>query len=120
MPSEHTYDGEHRALELHLVNKNTIGDYIDVTVISISFELSFFDNSFNNHLFSLIKFPENMDVKDARSHHFELDFLDILDSAITTNPYAYSYKGSITTPKCNEYVSWLVMRNPLLISESQL
>ena len=43
------------------------------------------------------------------------DFLDeIEDSA-----YFY-YKGSLTTPECNEVVSWIVMEEPIFISSTQL
>ena len=32
----------------------------------------------------------------------------------------FSYQGSLTTPGCNEAVSWIIMDQPVLIAESQV
>jgi carbonic anhydrase len=32
----------------------------------------------------------------------------------------YRYSGSLTTPKCNQIVTWTVFDNPLVISEQQV
>jgi carbonic anhydrase len=31
----------------------------------------------------------------------------------------FHYKGSLTTPDCNQIVNWIVMKNPLIISTNQ-
>ena len=47
------------------------------------------------------------------------DFIDLVD--IDNNgPAYYYYKGSLTTPGCNEVVSWIVMENTISISEYQV
>ena len=47
------------------------------------------------------------------------DFIDLLD--IDNNgPAYYYYKGSLTTPGCNEVVNWIVMENTISISEYQV
>ena len=47
------------------------------------------------------------------------DFIDLLD--IDNNgPAYYYYKGSLTTPGCNEVVNWIVMENTIAISEYQV
>jgi len=43
------------------------------------------------------------------------DFLDQIEGS-----YYYSYKGSLTTPGCNEVVSWIVMDQPIFIAKSQI
>jgi len=35
-------------------------------------------------------------------------------------PEFYHYKGSLTTPPCNEIVSWFVYKHPLEISSSSI
>ena len=32
----------------------------------------------------------------------------------------YRYPGSLTTPMCNEVVTWIVMKNPIELSEEQI
>jgi Eukaryotic-type carbonic anhydrase len=34
--------------------------------------------------------------------------------------YCYSYKGSLTTPPCSEIVNWVVMEEPVQVSQGQL
>jgi carbonic anhydrase len=33
---------------------------------------------------------------------------------------SYRFAGSLTTPGCNEGVSWIVMKQPVLLSASQI
>ena len=47
------------------------------------------------------------------------DLIDLVD--IDNNgPAYYYYKGSLTTPECNEVVNWFVMENTISISETQV
>jgi carbonic anhydrase len=47
------------------------------------------------------------------------DFIDLLDMD-NNGPAYYYYKGSLTTPGCNEVVNWIVMENTIAISEYQV
>ena len=43
----------------------------------------------------------------------------IPDLASVNAPY-FTYKGSLTTPPCYESVQWIVLENPISITESQV
>ena len=45
-----------------------------------------------------------------------IDLVDIDNNG----PAYYYYKGSLTTPECNEIVNWFVMENTISISETQV
>ena len=47
------------------------------------------------------------------------DFIDLVDMD-NNGPAYYYYKGSLTTPGCNEVVSWILMENTISISEYQV
>ena len=47
------------------------------------------------------------------------DFIDLVEMD-NNGPAYYYYKGSLTTPGCNEVVSWIVMENTIAISEYQV
>ena len=37
-----------------------------------------------------------------------------------TNHVIYRYRGSLTTPQCNEIVIWTVIDNPIVVSEQKV
>lgn len=43
-----------------------------------------------------------------------LDFSPLLTTS--RKPFVYSYKGSLTTPDCDEQVNWFVFKKPIAIS----
>ena len=47
------------------------------------------------------------------------DFIDLVEMD-NNGPAYYYYKGSLTTPECNEVVNWIVMENTIAISEYQV
>ena len=57
-------------------------------------------------------------VKVSTSIVFK-DFIDLVDMD-NNGPAYYYYKGSLTTPGCNEVVNWIVMENTIAISEYQV
>ena len=41
-------------------------------------------------------------------------------STIKSNRKYYTYQGSLTTPACNEAVTWVVHKKPIIVSEEQV
>ena len=63
-------------------------------------------------------YAEQNAVKVAKS----IVLKDLIDQVDIDNngPAYYYYKGSLTTPTCNEVVNWIVMENTISISEYQV
>ena len=52
-------------------------------------------------IFNKIKIPDSVEsVKDV----FSLDFTEAFNDLLFEDPYAYIYRGSLTTPSCDETV----------------
>jgi len=49
-----------------------------------------------------------------------LDFTPILLDSNSNRVQVYAYKGSLTTPGCNEQVNWYVLKKPASVSEQVL
>ncbi|MFW5886805.1 MAG: carbonic anhydrase family protein [Bacteroidota bacterium] len=105
--SEHTVDGSHYPLEVHLVHKK---DDNDLAVIGILFE-----EGEENEFFSrfLNKFP----LEEGK---YEEDFQIELATLLPASGAYYHYSGSLTTPPCSEIVNWYVMQEPLTASKEQI
>jgi carbonic anhydrase len=105
--SEHTVDGNHFPMEVHLVQKNNDNDY---AVIGIMFK-----EGKENAL--LKKYLDNL---PAKNKSFKTDENFSLKLLLPDNKSYYYYKGSLTTPPCSEIVSWYVLKNPVEASKEQL
>ena len=59
------------------------------------------------------------ELKDDPSKEISanVDIGNIIDAV---GPSYYSYDGSLTTPACNEVVSWYVMEGTIVISQEQV
>jgi len=107
-PSEHTVDGEHYAMEIHLVHSRHDGGLLVVGIMVEEGE----EDPMLNRIWSFM--PENVgDSTESPLTVFEAGVLPP-----TTNYFAYG--GSLTTPPCTEGVRWIVLREPLTASAEQI
>ncbi len=108
-PSEHTVNGKHYAMELHLVHKNKNGR---LAVIGVFFK----EGKFNKELQTLIdNFPSGI-------NHPNLNKAILINAALLLpkDRSFYRYYGSLTTPACTEGVLWNVIESPLEASKEQI
>lgn len=112
-PAEHTINGRRYDAELHVVSYNSIyGSFENaithsdgLAVLGMFFELD--STILTTHkfveLFKKIHLPETSFTTTGKENMFRLN--DI----IGTDPlHVYSYPGSLTTPGCGEFVTWMV------------
>ena len=106
--SEHTIDGKHYDLCMHLVHQSKDGKYL---VIEILFEKGK-ENRFLKPIWAHL--PES-----EEEEHFVNSYADL--RLIGDNIYHYfTLKGSFTTPPCTEGVRWIISENIEPISEEQI
>ncbi len=107
-PSEHLILGKAAEMEAHFVHKNeATGDLVVLAVLMSQGE-------FNLALDSIWQ-------KTLAGHRAKISDLTI--NALQLLPESrqyYRYQGSLTTPPCSEIVTWLVLKQPVSISQSQL
>jgi carbonic anhydrase len=108
-PSEHEVNGRQLPLEIHLVHQ---GDDGQIAVIGVLARTARHPHHALRRLWEHL--PENKGESNNAG--------GLRMNPITLLPMKRSfvtYEGSFTTPPCTEGVLWLVMREPLRISDSQ-
>ena len=108
-PSEHTVNGKHSPMEMHLVHKAAGGKLAVVGVL--------IDEGAHNKAFEPVW--ANLPKQQGEKTHYPavtLEVEDLLPSVRTS----YRYDGSLTTPPCSEGVSWIVMSTPISLSAGQI
>jgi carbonic anhydrase len=109
-PSEHTLNGQHAPMEVHLVHQSEDGA---LAVLGLLVKSTSVDNP---HFEPIVaNLPDSM---GKSYHHPEVSLA--LDKKLPANQQAYHYMGSLTTPPCSEGVHWLVMKEPIALSERQI
>jgi carbonic anhydrase len=101
-PSEHTIDGRHAPLEVHLVHMTSDGEVAVVAVLVQEGESS---NAIQLLAGAHMSDETGETVTIARE---PVDPRELLPS----DRSYYSYVGSFTTPPCTEGVRWFVLRQP--------
>lgn len=105
--SEHAINGEYYPIEVHFVHKYSDDD---LAVVGIMFTPGEEYEVFNKNIDSL------PGVGEAYNPDYLLDLSHLNES----KPSYYYYKGSLTTPPCTEIVNWIVLKDPIEASESQI
>jgi len=130
--SEHTYDGMAFPMELHVVHWNskylkggsadldtilTSVDGLAVTGFMFQLDPADADNAALKPITDALMSINEAD-SFAKLTTFKLD--QLIAPAITPGMTYATYPGGLTTPPCNEVVTWINFKDPLTISKAQL
>ncbi|XP_012283280.1 carbonic anhydrase 2 isoform X2 [Orussus abietinus] len=121
--SEHILNGVRFPMEMHMIHRNKA--YVDIShalehedglvVLGFFFQLQEEDNKKLHSILS--RFP---DVQ-WNNTEVQINTSIALASLIPHNiDIFYMYKGSLTTPPCNEAVAWIIFPTPIPISFKQM
>jgi carbonic anhydrase len=108
-PSEHTLEGRHFPLEMHLVHRDSAGA---LAVVAVLFEQG------EPHA-ALGALEAHFPTEPGRAQHVEgvtVNPSDLLPSSLAS----FRYPGSLTTPPCSEGVAWFVLQQPLQAAAEQI
>ncbi len=109
-PSEHTIDGKHAPMEMHLVHQSDDGS---LAVVGVLFK----EGDVPNENFA--KIIANLPNAKGESKHITDMNLE-LRVHLPSDNYAFHYMGSLTTPPCSEGVQWMVLRDPVALTAGQI
>lgn len=105
VPSEHTIKGKAYPMEMHIVHKSSKGRILEVSV------------------FLQTSADKNMNIREIYVQPIKNGKMTTqtnLAKLIPAGSKYFTYSGSITTPPCTEGVTWIVMENPIPITEKQI
>ena len=109
-PSEHLISGQAADMEAHLVHKNKeTGDLVVLAVLMSQGRI----NQVLDRVWNKIPFGNSQE----EASDLIINASNLLPENI--NQY-YRYQGSLTTPPCSEIVTWLVLKQPVEISQLQI
>ncbi len=107
-PSEHTVDGKHAAIEMHLVHKSKDGQ---LAVVGVLIEKGGSNGAYKDVWANLPEEEGHEKVTKATVNAVKL---------LPAKKTYYTYSGSLTTPPCSENVAWFVMKTPVKLSGDQI
>ncbi len=108
-PSEHTIEGRHYPMEMHLVHQSAAGE---LAVLGALIEQGNHNPAFEPVWANL---PDEV---GEEVHHQQLAVN--VDDLLPVDHNTYRYRGSLTTPPCSEGVSWFVAVEPIELSANQI
>ena len=107
-PSEHALDGKAFDMELHLVHRDSSGNLAVVGLLLQKGEAS-------SEALAPVFDHLPTEKGDPQAAGVKIDAADFLPS----DHLYYTYSGSLTTPPCSQGVRWLLLKEPVTISEAQ-
>ncbi len=117
--SEHTVDGQHYDMEMHLVHANDAfiaGDPSGkLAVLGVFIE----EGDKNKELEDIFKHLPHASHSGA-AEVITAEVTSNYKKLLPDNKSVYSYSGSLTTPGCNEIVSWFVFDEAIEMSAEQI
>jgi carbonic anhydrase len=108
-PSEEKVNGQRFDMVVHLVHKADDGQ---LAVVAVLLERGS-ENAFIQTLWNNMPLEKNLPVAPPAT---TVDLNTLLPAARNY----YTYMGSLTTPPCSEGVLWLVMKQPVQVSQDQI
>lgn len=119
-PSEHTIDGRHTDMEMHIVHQDPSqgGGLKGLAVIGIFFDYvreDNYDTATNMFLDSWVN--SSLNNSEGSFSAVPVNLQGLLDSMDMEE--FWSYDGSLTTPPCTEGVKWTVMKHVQPMSMAQ-
>jgi carbonic anhydrase len=108
-PSEHTIDGRHAPVEMHMVHKDEAGKIAVVAVMIHEGRTHPVLDLVSNNLPSAAgttKTASGVKVNASK--------------LLPANLASFRYTGSLTTPPCTEGVAWFVLQEPIEASAGQI
>lgn len=115
-PSEHTIDGEIFDMELHNVFQLSSSVAPNYMVIGILFKLD--DDAPDIDLLTDLSLGALDRTADAYNAISSVRYKDFIEW--TNGKAKYNYQGSLTTPTCDEVVTWMLVKEVRKINAKQL
>lgn len=115
-PSEHHIEGKTYPGEMHLVHQNQSGHLLVIGVLMQFGETHPILDQAGNWIEHKLGHRIPIEGEDIRSGLV----LNIKDLLPKNTSHFYSYHGSLTTPPCSEGVQWIILKEPLEVSEQQV
>ncbi|HLW55639.1 MAG TPA: carbonic anhydrase family protein [Candidatus Angelobacter sp.] len=107
-PAEYAVDGKRASMAIHLVHLSPESTFLVIEVPVVVGQ----ENSVMKTILDRVPDPgQEKKFKDA-----EINAMDLLPA----DRDFYRVPGSLTTPGCNEGVTWFVMKNPIEMSAAQI
>lgn len=121
--SEHSLNGQHYALEFHLVHYNSKygsvseaanqTDGLAVCGVLVSVDSAATEITEVNDLVSILSSVSHEDDTATMTSF-------AIDAILPDNHKIYRYQGSLTTPTCDETVTWSVFAHPIKFTPQQI
>jgi carbonic anhydrase len=109
--SEHTINGTGAPMEVHLVHKASDGTYLVIGVlINVAAEGG------TNEGFHKVREA----IESHNQPEQSIDPIQMIPGTANSSSLSfYTYTGSLTTPPCTPGITWIVMKDPIQISQTQ-